>query len=334
VGYPSGSIKSLIDQYRDDEAFKSLSPRTQEVYNLHLKRFAKADVWGMLSATQLTAPAVKAFRDALSETPGMANQALSVGRTVYAWAIPFGLVNSNPFENVGPLKIPDRGHVPWPNWLVERIIAAVPEDLRRMVRLGIMTCQRESDLIRIGPMHRETVDGRGGVWCRPRKTRRHRRSVFIPLRTVDALELDRWEKTPIAFQNSRWKAPMTRYNADIYFYSPRGVIYTETSLRARWHRWLNTTEGKAVCADWKEWLKRQIARYDWELDAEDIKSPTIHGLRGTGILLRRSEGFDVDQISNDVGMSRQMVEHYMRFRDQMGVAAGGQNRFRLVKERR
>jgi hypothetical protein len=42
-------------------------------------------------------------------------------------------------------------------------------------------------------------------------------------------------------------------------------------------------------------------------------------------------GHDVTQISNDVGMSRQMVEHYMRFKDQMEMAAAGAARLRLVK---
>jgi hypothetical protein len=97
---------------------------------------------------------------------------------------------------------------------------------------------------------------------------------------------------------------------------------------------LNTTAGKALCAKWKEWLRQQIVRYEWELDAEDAKGPTIHGLRGTGVLLRWSEGYGVDQISNDIGMSRQTVDHYMRFRDQMGVAADGQKRLSLVKKER
>jgi hypothetical protein len=39
---------------------------------------------------------------------------------------------------------------------------------------------------------------------------------------------------------------------------------------------------------------------------------------------------EVDQIANDIGMSRQNVEHYMRFRDQMKVGADGQKRLRLV----
>ena len=50
----------------------------------------------------------------------------------------------------------------------------------------------------------------------------------------------------------------------------------------------------------------------WEFDPEDASGPTIHGLRGTGILRRFGEGFDSDQIANDIAMSRQMVEHYLR----------------------
>ena len=58
--------------------------------------------------------------------------------------------------------------------------------------------------------------------------------------------------------------------------------------------------------------------------------PTIHSLRGTGILARAEQGYEVDQIANDIGMSRQNVEHYMRFKDQMKVGADGQKRLRLV----
>jgi hypothetical protein len=64
----------------------------------------------------------------------------------------------------------------------------------------------------------------------------------------------------------------------------------------------------------------------------DAAHPTIHGLRGTGILARAEQGYEVDQIANDIGMSRQNVEHYMRFKDQMKVAADGQKRLRLVSD--
>jgi hypothetical protein len=333
--YPTGCLKRLVDQYRADDSFTSLAEHTRKVYGLHLDRFAKPEAWGLLPAKQLTPPAVKAARDALKTTPGMANQMLSVGRTLYAWAIPLGLVTLNPFEHVGQLDTPETGHVPWPAWVVDAALEGAPEDLRRMVRLGIMTCQRESDLVRIGPLHRESLRGRGsGVWCRARKTRRRRRSVFIPLATADALELDRWAQAPIRFENSRWKEPIERYRNDLYLYSPRGTPYTPTSLRARWHRWLGKTgTGIELCKRWRLWIAQQVARYEWEIDADNVKEPTIHGLRGAGVLARWAEGFDVNQIANDIGMSRQTVEYYMRFKDQMGLAADGRSRLKLVSKR-
>jgi hypothetical protein len=98
-------------------------------------------------------------------------------------------------------------------------------------------------------------------------------------------------------------------------------------------RWLRKTpKGKELCKNWQKWLTEMVAKYDWDIDPEDAKNPTVHGLRGTGILTRYAQGYDVDQIANDIGMSRQMVEHYMRFKDQMQVAAGGRARLRLIED--
>lgn len=49
-------------------------------------------------------------------------------------------------------------------------------------------------------------------------------------------------------------------------------------------------------------------------------------------LARAEQGYEVDQIANDIGMSWQNVEHYMHFRDQMKVGADGQKRLRLVSD--
>jgi integrase len=190
-----------------------------------------------------------------------------------------------------------------------------------------MTCQRESDLIRMGPGHRE----RSGIWCRPQKTRKRRNSFFIPLSTADAFELDRWAETPIRFENTRWLTAIERHRDDLYLYSPRAAPYSTSSLRARWGRWLRrSAKGKELVKRWRSWLVDKVAQNEWEMDPDDARGPTIHGLRGTGILARHAEGFGVEQIANDIGMSRQMVDHYMRFKDQMQVAAESRNRLRLV----
>ncbi len=257
----------------------------------------------------------------------MANQMHSVGRTIWDFAIPLGLAKVGPFEKVKDFDVPDRGHVPWPAWVIAYVREKAWPDLVRMERLGIMSCQRISDMIRMGPEHRD----RNGLWCRPKKTRKRRRSFHIPLAATDALELDRWAETPIAFTNSRWLKPIDRYREDLYLYFPKGAQYTPDGLRARYGRWLaDTPEGRELCRRWKEWVAAQVKKYEWDIDPEDADHPTIHGLRGTGILARAEQGYEVDQIANDIGMSRQNVDHYTRFRDQMKVATDGQKRLRLI----
>jgi len=330
VIYPPSSIGELVNRYRDDDAYLSLEASTREVYDVQLNRFQKPEAWGFLGVDDLTPVAVKAGRDALKDVPGSANQFLSVGRTMYRWVVPLGLAKSNPFDPVDNLAVADTGHVPWPHWARELVFEQAPEDLCRLVRLGIATCQRQSDLVRMGPRHREHIRGRNGIWCRPKKTKRKRRTFFIPLATTDALELDRWETAVMTFKNGRWGRITTAHNGEFYLYSPTGAQYSPDGLRSRWHRWLGTT-GQALCGRWRAWLADMVARYEWEIDPEDAKGPTIHGLRGTGILARFALGYDRDQIANDVGMSTQMVEHYMRFRDQIEVAAAGRSRLKVIK---
>jgi integrase len=331
TNYPIGSVGDLVGQYRASEDFKALSKSTQSSYGVHLNRFAAPEAWGHLRVRDLTAAGVLAARDAIKDTPGMANHMLSCGRTLWNWAIPLDLADQNPFEKVKDLTVPDRGHIPWPQWGIAYVAEHAPPDLVRLERLGLMTCQRESDLIRMGPEHRE----KNGVWCRPKKTKRKRRTTFIPLQTADVIELDRWAETPITFTAMRWKKPIEQHRTDLYLYSPRGDPYTETSVRARWNRWLRRTlEGRELCRRWQEWVTAQVRKYEWEIAADDANNPTIHGLRGAGILIRFALGYEIDQIANDIGMSRQMVEHYMRFKDQMEVAAGGSARLKIVSDRR
>jgi hypothetical protein len=325
--YPGGSIGDLVVRYRASDEFTRLSEGTQSNYEVTMRRFEDADTWGFVAARDLSPLAVQTARDAMKETPVMANQMLSVGRTIWDWAIPLDLAKFNPFDKVKDFDIPDRGHVPWPSWVVDYVRAHAWPDLVRMERLGVMTCQRGSDLLRMGPEHRD----RNGIWCRPKKTRKRRRAFHIPLGAADALEIDRWAETPVTFTNSRWLKPIERFREDLYLYSPKGAQYTADGLRARWGRWLaDTPEGREICRRWKEWVTLQVKKYEWDIDPDDADHPTIHGLRGTGILARAEQGYEVDQIANDIGMSRQNVEHYMRFRDQMQVGADGQRRLRLV----
>lgn len=318
---PKGeTVAWLIAEFRDSERFKNVSKRSQDVYNVHLNRMEKPEAWGNTSARGLLRKAVNEGVKALRDTPGMANQLVDVGRMLYDWGIAndkLGDTPHNPFDKVEKIDMGgDRGHIPWPTFIVEYIDRHAWNDIRRMVCLGVMTCQRESDLIRMGHIHRDGA----GIWVRPKKTRRKRKAFRIPLASKDVLELDRWAETPIRFTNTRFLKPFERFNPDVYLYSPRAAAYTDTALRARWNRWLATEEGKELCRLWSEWLARMIQKFEWDVDPEDVTQPTIHGLRGTGFLKRHAAGYTSEQIANDCGAHRKTVEHYMRFRDQVEIS--------------
>jgi hypothetical protein len=46
----------------------------------------------------------------------------------------------------------------------------------------------------------------------------------------------------------------------------------------------------------------------------------------------RRMGYDTNQVSNDIGMSRQMIDHHMKFKDQMGIAADGEKHLKLITQ--
>jgi hypothetical protein len=98
--YPAGSIGDLISRYRGSDEFARLSEGTQSNYEVTMHRFEAHDTWGMVSVSDLTPLAVQTARDAMKETPVMANQMLSVGRTIWDWAIPLGLAVVKPFDKV------------------------------------------------------------------------------------------------------------------------------------------------------------------------------------------------------------------------------------------
>jgi hypothetical protein len=153
----------------------------------------------------------------------------------------------------------------------------------------------------ISPSHRRGSRGK--------KTRRKRKSVFIPPgggRRADARPVG---KGAHGDDVGRSKRPIPRHREDLYLYSPRAAAYNPSSLRARWGRWLACEEGTVLCQRWRTWLEEMRRRYEWELDPEDARGPTIHGLRGTGILARFALRYDTAQIANDVDASRQTIEH-------------------------
>src|SRR5258708_27564827 len=94
--YPPGSIGDLIARYRRSDEFTRLSDGTQSNYEVTMRRFGAHETSGMVAVKDLTPLAAQTPRDAMKKTPVMANQMLSVGRTISASAIPLDLAQLNP----------------------------------------------------------------------------------------------------------------------------------------------------------------------------------------------------------------------------------------------
>jgi hypothetical protein len=123
-------------------------------------------------------------------------------------------------------------------------------------------------------------------------------------------------------QDARWKAARALHNKELYFvFASRRGLHSDkrAGAGAPWGCW----EAKPVlrCAPSGENGSR--SKVQWEIDSDNAKGPTIHGPHGTGVLTRWADGYDTGQISNDIGMSRQMVDHYMMAsRPTVGGASG------------
>ena len=100
AAYPAGSIGDLVARYRNSDEFNRLSDGTHTNYEVTMRRFESHDTWGMVAVRDLSPLAVQTARDAMKETPVMANQMLSVERTIWDWAIPLDLATLNPFDKV------------------------------------------------------------------------------------------------------------------------------------------------------------------------------------------------------------------------------------------
>ena len=71
TAYPAGSIGDLISRYRTSDEFKRLSEGTQSNYEVTMRRMEHQ---GLVRVKDLTPLVVQTARDAMKDTPVMANQ--------------------------------------------------------------------------------------------------------------------------------------------------------------------------------------------------------------------------------------------------------------------
>lgn len=166
VGEPRGGMGELIDRAMlelERRKKPPLAPASLAQYRFAAKRLKKA--FAEFAPEQVKSRHVAAFKLQQQEKPGMANRMLSLLRTVFAYAVEWQLVDSNPCIGVKRLEMGERDR-----YLTDAeyssIKAKATPRLQAIIELCYFTGQRIGDVLGI-----RTVDLlEDGIAFRQQKT--------------------------------------------------------------------------------------------------------------------------------------------------------------------
>jgi integrase len=148
----SGTLRALIDAYRQSAPWAALAPETRRQREaLFVQIIAKA---GDEPAEALTSATIRRSMDARRETPEQANHLLKVLRALFAWAVP-DFVPVNPTTGIKLIRTKSAGHAPWTAADVEAFRARWPIGTRERLAFDVLlyTGLRRGDAVRLGRQH-------------------------------------------------------------------------------------------------------------------------------------------------------------------------------------
>jgi integrase len=152
--HPPGSFGALVDAYfADREAFGERKPSTQRIYRMILEPLAKIN--GLKPVAQLERRHIKQWRNARSETPGMANMVVKVVRLLLTYAVENEFRRDNPARYIKLFKLGE--HRAWTDDECTAFEARWPSGTmqRRAYMLAKFTGQRCGDIAGMVRAHRK-----------------------------------------------------------------------------------------------------------------------------------------------------------------------------------
>jgi len=142
---PKGSMPALIEAALEAKR-NSLKPKTLKLYEGAGRKLA--EILQQFCPEEVTHRDIVQIRRALSDTPGMANQCLTVLRLVFSYAVENDLLDSNPAVGIGRVKQVARDRLLSPSEY-ERIYTKASPKLQVTMDLCYLTAQRIGDVLAI-----------------------------------------------------------------------------------------------------------------------------------------------------------------------------------------
>lgn len=274
----AGTLAALVADYRASPDYLTIpSIETRSNYLRYLDMIATVD--GHRTVKGVRPALVYKMRDRYAETPGKANNWLTVFRVLMAYAAKLDWRGDNPASGVRALPIGE--HEPWPAELLRVCLDVATPMTRRIVVTGLCSGQRVSDAIR---MHRNWIaDGIIG----PFEQQKTGAIVAIPMHPLWIEELAK----PIGRSD---------VNAMTLLFDRSGKPFASTgTVQARLRDLMAMKEVQAVLADL--------------ISSGEVAEGTtfsFHGLRKNACCYLLEMGLNETEIGLMLGMSPKMVRHY------------------------
>jgi len=148
-----GSFGALVTDYLASPEFRGKRPSTQKIYRLVLEPLAEKNAANPVAL--LERRHIKDWRNARSETPGMANMVVSVVRALLKYAVDEGYRPDNPASKIKAFKLDE--HRAWTDEECAAFEARWPSGTmqRRAYMLARYTGQRCGDIANMTRAHRK-----------------------------------------------------------------------------------------------------------------------------------------------------------------------------------
>ena len=150
---PSGSLRWLVERYRESAAWRQLSSGTRRQREaIFLRAIRQA---GNPPFAAVTRAHIQAVMDKRSDRPASANTFLKTMRGLFAWAVRNGHVEEDPCAGVARLRYSSGGYAPWTRDDVRAFCDTHPvgTKARLAMELLLLTGLRRSDVVRVGRQH-------------------------------------------------------------------------------------------------------------------------------------------------------------------------------------
>lgn len=166
--------------HKPSSAWSKLSPSTQRIYRCALN---KLDGLRQVPLKLIGSEHIEDVREALSDTPGMANLTLAVMQAMFKIAKKRKWITANPVAEIERFDT-EEGE-PWPQWAIDHFREKASADWVFAVDLALMTGQRRGDLVKA---RWSDYDGRGIEFLQQKTGAR----VYVPVPSlVDQLNARR-----------------------------------------------------------------------------------------------------------------------------------------------